>query len=79
MVVRPRMGGVVWAVGKIGMGGKGGGGGAGRWRDHSVSEASLEPTRYGRVDDGDVNLREVVVKIAMPSGPRREETPNRSY
>ena len=39
----------------------------------------MEPTRYGRVDDGDVNLREVVVKIAMPSGPRREETPNRSY
>ena len=34
VVVRPSMGGVVWAVGKNGMGGKGGGGGDGRWRDH---------------------------------------------
>ena len=34
VVVRPRMGGVVWAVGKNGMGGKGGGGGAPKmaWR-----------------------------------------------
>ena len=57
VVVRPRMGGVVWDVGKSGMGGKGGGGGDGRWRDHKVSEASLEPTRYGRVEDGDVKWR----------------------
>ena len=79
VVVRPSMGGVVWAVGKNGMGGKGGGGGDGRWRDHEVSEASLDPTRYGRVEAGDVNLRVVVVKVATPSGPRREETPKRSH
>ena len=43
-----------------------------------MSEASFEPTRHGREDDGDVNVREVVVKVATPSGPRREDTPKRS-
>jgi hypothetical protein len=78
VVVRPSIGGM-WGVEKNGIGGKDGVVGAGRWRDQRVSEASLEPARRGMEDEGDVNRREVVVKVATPSGPRREDTPNRSH
>ena len=47
--------------------------------DHKVSVASLEPTRCGMEEEGEVKRREVGVKVAMPSGPRREDTPKRSY
>ena len=53
--------------------------GGGRWMDQRVSVASLEPTRYGMEEEGEVKRREVGVKVAMPSGPRREDTPKRSY
>jgi hypothetical protein len=39
----------------------------------------LEPVRHGMEVEGDVNRREVVVKVATPSGPRREDAPNRSH
>ena len=32
-----------------------------------------------REDEGEVNVREVVVNVAVPSVPRRDDTPKREY
>jgi hypothetical protein len=58
--------------------GKGRGGG-GRWRVHGVSWMDLEPVRYGMGEEGEVKVREVGVKDAVPSDPRSEDTPKREY
>jgi hypothetical protein len=79
VVVRPTMGGVAWSVREKGIGGRFGVVGWGRWMDQRVSVASLEPARHGMEEEGEVKRREVGVKVAMPSGPRREDTPKRSY
>jgi len=37
----------------------------------------LEPVRYGVEEVGEVKVREVVVNVAIPSGPSSDETPKR--
>ena len=67
VVVRPAMH-MSWGKGMVG---------GGRWICHRVSLALLEPVIYGTEEWGEVSVREVGVKEAVPSGPRREDTPKR--
>ena len=39
----------------------------------------LEPVRYGMGEEGEVKVREVGVKDAVPSDPSSEDTPKREY
>ena len=54
--------------------GKGKGGG-GRLMVHKVSWIFLEPVRQGMGEEGEMKVRVVGVKVAVPSIPRSEDTP----